>query len=172
MRVKRGSGSFRKAKKASVRRIVVDERLTEGVVRILIAPLANGVDKIIGDQTEWEDEQELIVTPKTFIKKLDLKSKRIQSCVCQEMMGSFRGRETTAAKEKPLEEMIWQGFQEGQVFIDGTFTVVGNRYEPKAIRVREGGKRDFMRIDGISLIKEKTKKLYSAALRGKEVTDA
>jgi hypothetical protein len=171
MESKQGSGSYRKAKKALVRRIVVDEYLTKELIRLLIAPLADGVEEITNSETNWETEQEVKVTPKNLLKRLDLKNKNLQSRVLKEIMGNSWNSEANKKKEQPLKLMIWRGLEEGQVFIDGKFEVVGKRYEPEAIKAGEGP-RDFLRIDRIPLVKEKAKKLYSAVLRGKEVTDA
>lgn len=153
-------------KKPLVQRVTVDERLDESLVRLLVAPLAEGVEDITEDRlANWEPEKEVLATRRTFRRRLGLpKEDASLRQAVKEVLGTEAGR--GAARD-----LLWRGLKEGQVFLVGQFEVVGPRGEPEAIRAREGA-NDFLRIDRIPAVKESAKKLYSKALAGRGEEDA
>ncbi|MHC5057004.1 MAG: hypothetical protein ACYTKD_20190 [Planctomycetota bacterium] len=156
---------------AVVRRIAVDERLDETLIRFVIAPLAGGVEKITDSLEDWRPEEEELVTPKTFLRCLGLKKDPdLLRLAYGEIVGEPGSAESSAAragKRRPAAEKMWRALAEGQVFIVGRFRLEGERYEPKAIAAGDGP-FDFLRIDRVSFVKDALKKLYSDALRGRE----
>ncbi|MHC4250737.1 MAG: hypothetical protein ACYS9X_16540 [Planctomycetota bacterium] len=156
---------------AVVRRITVDERLDETLIRFVIAPLAGGVEKITDSLEDWGPEEEELVTPKTFLRCLGVKKDpdllRLAHGEIVGESGSSESRATPTGKKKPAAEQMWRALAEGQVFIVGRFRLEGERHDPEAITPGDG-QPDFLRIDRISFVKDALKKLYSDALRGRE----
>jgi len=157
----------RKPKKGpEVRRITVDERFSDWSIRILIANLVSEritTDKKIEFQNigSWSSEKSVYITRKNFKSHLGLGSnKRLMNRAVKEVIGEV--------EQKPTEDLLWLGFEEGQVFVVGTFRVKGDRHKPECLTISNTPSIDFLRIDRIERFKNNTKNLYSRALCGKE----
>ena len=130
-----------KQKESPVYRITVDERLSDNLVRLLIAPLAAGVDTFADRDQDWGPEEEVMVTAANYALRMGV----------------------------PEAELPWRTLAEGQVFLVGHFKTVGARAAPEGFQVRPGpGGRTWLRIDNLSLVKEPAKQLYSALIRREE----
>jgi len=119
-----------------VRRITIDEKLEDDLMRILIANLKDNVTTFSDDSTYWEEEEELLVRPDNYQKKI--------------------GMTRDNAKKWPRDNLY-----EGQVFLVGRFRVIRNRGAQTTFVV-DVKRRNFQCID--RLIKERVKKKYLAAL--------
>jgi len=119
-----------------VRRITIDEKLEDDLMRILIANLKDNVTTFSDDSTYWEEEEELLVRPDNYQKKI--------------------GMTRDNAKKWP-----WDNLYEGQVFLVGRFRVIRNRGAQTTFVV-DVKRRNFQCID--RLIKERVKKKYLVAL--------
>lgn len=131
-----------------VRRITIDERLADGLIRILIADLKAGL-KTFGDDPEyWGKETELLVRPEDY----------------QEKMG---------IPPEAAGKWSWDSLYEGQVFLSREFQKSSTR-GVKAMfdadylgtigktAVDKEQEKGFQDIDLLS--KERVKKKYMAAL--------
>ncbi len=131
-----------KLKKAAVRRITVDERLSDDHIRLLIASLAEGVETFADRDEDWRPEREVLVRPATYARWMSVRK----------------------------EKLPWRTLEEGQVFLAGQFEVLGDPAAPDGFQVCPGV-RAFLRIDRLPLVKEQAKLLYSALVRGEEARD-
>ena len=126
-------------KESPVCRITVDERLSDNLVRLLIAPLAAGVKKFIDRDADWGPEEEVMVNAADYALRMGV----------------------------PEAELPWRTLAEGQVFLVGQFETMGAQTAPEGFKVRPG-ERVWLRIDSLSLVKEPAKQLYSALIQRKE----
>ena len=153
----------------NVKRITVDERFSDWSIRILIANLVSErikSDKEIEFQNigPWSSEKSVYITRQNFKSHLGLGgNKRLMNRAVKEVIGDV--------EQKPTEDLLWLGFEEGQVFIVGTFRVKGDRHEPDCLTISNTPSIDFLRIDRIERFKKNSKNLYSRALCGKEKSD-
>ena len=104
-----------------VRRITIDERLSDNLIRLLVANLRANL-KTFGDDPEyWGEEEELLVSPKDY----------------REQMGMPRA----------ARKWSWRKLYEGQVFLSGGFREIsddGIKFEVDAKQ------RNFLCIDRVS----------------------
>ena len=119
-----------------VRRITIDEKLADGLFRILVANLKNSVETFGDDSKYWGEEKELLVRPEDYRKKLDMTQAN--------------------AKKWP-----WEDLSEGQVFLQGRFREIPEK-GAEATFVVDAEQRNFQRIDYFS--KSRVKKVYMKAL--------
>jgi len=145
---------------SAVYRITVDEVLDDSLVRLLVAPLAAGVEEITDDDLAyWGTEKAVMATADDVLEKLGLTRHRaLVAGVVRHWAGDDNSKSTS-------RERFWQMLAEGQVYLFGRFKVTGKREDPKAIRVRRGPK-DLLRIDRLTAVKDGAKALYAAALVG------
>ena len=130
---------MRSQKNVGVRRITVDDQLTDDLIRLLICSLSEGVEEFSDLDTEWENEGEVYVRPETYAQELDIPSSKTQP---------------------------WETFDEGQVFLSGEFEVIGDDEKaPEGFKVSPG-RKEFLRIDNLKIFKEQVKRLYSDTLKG------
>jgi hypothetical protein len=123
-------------KPGKVRRITIDERLAENLIRILVADLKPGRKEFRDDPEYWEEEVELLVHPEDYRKKMGI-------------------------PEEAATEWPWRSLYESQVFLSGGFRKIsGEGAETKF--VVDAGQRNFQCIDDVS--KERVKKNYVAVL--------
>jgi hypothetical protein len=121
-----------------VRRITIDERLADGLIRILIADLKAN-QKTFGDDPEyWGEEKEFLVHPEDY----------------REKMGMPR-----VARKWP-----WRNLHEGQVFLSGGFCKVPEKGAGTTFVVDVERKGNFQCIDEVS--KAHVKRKYMAVLEG------
>lgn len=152
-----------------VKRITVDERFSDWSIRLLIANLIT--EKMTSDNkiefqniSSWSSEKSVNVTRGNFKSHLGLgNNKRLMNLAVKEIIGEV--------EQKPTEDLLWLGFEEGQVFIVGTFRVKGDRHKPEFLTISSTPTIDFLRIDRIERFKDNSKILYSRALCGKEKSD-
>lgn len=121
-----------------VRRITVDERLTDDLVRLAVSRLEEGIEIFYDRQDDWGLERESWARPKDYIQKLGVSPEKAPS---------------------------WDSLQEGQLFLVGEFEVVGDRDNPRFFRIHPGG-QEFVRLDLLEEYKEGVKRLYSILLTG------
>jgi len=126
-------------RRVGVRRITIDEKLADDLFRVVWCWLKPGTSTFRGRVDEWQDEQEVWVTPRTYARALY----------------------TTKAQAPP-----WDTLQEGQVYLSGEFTVVGDPAQPESFAVSPGQRR-FLRIDQLDVIDAGVRALYSDVVRGR-----
>jgi hypothetical protein len=144
-------------------RYTIDERFDDSLIRVLAAPLRKefreaGKEVRLEDLRLWGAETASLLTRPRFVKQV-LDSKYLAVAV-----------ETAIGKltRKPELELLWQGLQEGQVFIFGNFLIKGERFDPECLMLARQPVWDFLRIDRAESFKNASKSLYSKALRGEE----
>ena len=128
----------RKLRKVRVRRITVDEKLSDGLFRFVFCQLTEGIKQFTDRDDEWQEEREKLVHPQDYSRILDVKKS---------------------------EAPVWETLQEGQVYLSGEFKVIGDQTKPECFEVNPG-RRKFLRIDNLDMIDEGVKSLYSDVLRG------
>ena len=127
----------RSKKDGSVKRITVDEKLEDDLMRLLICELPQGIEKFSDEDAEWGDEENCFVTPDDYVQE----------------MGIPRSKE----KDWP-----WESLREGQVFLSGNFVTVDRSKSSR--RFAAGQKRrNFLSIEDV--VKEEAKRLYAEVLR-------
>lgn len=123
-------------KNVIVRRITIDEKLSEDLIRVLISPLKKGIKKFRDQMEYWEEEKEELVRPDSFAKKMGI----------------------PFAKKKQIQ---WDNLREGQAFLSGTFDVVDTKKTAGKFEVNPR-RKEFLSID--ALAKKDIKKLYFKVL--------
>jgi len=121
-----------------VRRITVDEQLADDLVRVVVCPLAQGVQEFFDRDEEWGEEEEVWVQRRTYAHDLGIPPPKEKDCP-------------------------WEELSEGQVFLSGEFEIVGCRAAPECFRVSPG-REEFLRIDGLEGFREGIKRIYSDLL--------
>lgn len=125
-------------RKVRVRRITVDEKLSEDLFRFVFCSLKEGIEKFTDQSDKWQKEKGKLVHPGNYSRILYVEK----------------------SKAPP-----WETLQEGQVYLSGEFEVVGDQTKPDYFRVSPG-RRKFLRIDKLDMINDGVKSLYSDVLRG------
>ena len=123
-------------RKARVRRITVDEKLSDDLFRFVFCSLKEGIKRFADQSDKWQKEQEKLVNPKNYSRILYVKKS---------------------------EAPAWETLQEGQVYLSGEFEIIGNQKNPSDFKVSPG-RRKFLRIDELDIIDETVKSLYSDVL--------
>lgn len=119
-----------------VRRITVDEKLSDDLFRFLFCWLKEGTKKFKDRVDEWAEEQERLVHPRNYSRILYTKKAKAPA---------------------------WETLKEGQVYLSGEFKVVGDQTKPEYFKVSPG-RREFLRIDNLEIIDEGVRSLYSDVL--------
>ena len=119
-----------------VRRITIDEKLEDGLFRVLITSLRNDTTEFNDDLSYWGEEYEDLIQPDNYRKILDMTKRNVQT-------------------------WPWDSIYEGQVFLQGRFRINRNR-SSKMMFVVDRRRRNFRRVD--PMLKEQTKKIYLAVL--------
>ena len=123
---------------APVRRITIDERLADDLIRILIANLKYNKTTFSDDSKYWEEEEELLVRPGDYQKKMGM-------------------------TQANVEEWPWKNLHDGQVFLQGRFRDSPNQpAEGEFVVDMKMEQENFQRIDYLS--KGRVKKVYMNAL--------
>jgi len=126
----------RESRKVRVRRITVDEKLSDDLFRFVFCSLKEGIKKFTDRDDEWQEEQEKLVHPRNYSRILYIRK---------------------------FEAPAWETLKEGQVYLSGEFKVIGDRTAPEYFKVSPG-RREFLRIDNLEIIDEGVKSLYSDIL--------
>jgi hypothetical protein len=126
-----------------VRRITIDEKVGEKLIRALICGLADGVHEFSDQPQDWGEEKEFPIRPQTYAKMMGLPP------------------EAEYQKQYP-----WDGLSEGQVFLSGEFEVTDDPKAPTQFKVSPG-RREFVRIDQVKFFRERLKTQYSRLLQRK-----
>jgi len=119
-----------------VRRITIDEKLEDGLFRVLITSLRNDTTEFNDDLSYWGEEYEDLIQPDNYRKILDMTKRNVQT-------------------------WPWDSIYEGQVFLQGRFRINRNR-SSKMMFVVDRRRRNFRRVD--PMLKEQIKKTYLAVL--------
>jgi hypothetical protein len=123
----------------SVKRITVDEKMQDDLIRLLICELPQGVKDFSEEEAEWSEEKDCFVTPDDYDQKMGIPKSKVK-------------------------HWSWESLREGQVFLSGNFVTVKRG---KHRRFAAGRKRkNFLSIEDV--VKEEVKRLYSQVLRGGE----
>ena len=125
-------------RKVRVRRITVDEKLSDDLFRFVFCSLGEVIKKFTDRADEWQEEREKLVHPRNYSRILYVKKS---------------------------EAPAWETLKEGQVYLSGEFEVIGDQTKPEYFKVSPG-RRHFLRIDNLGMIDEGVKSLYSDVLRG------
>lgn len=150
--------SRKKPSGARVRRITIDERLDEGLLKVAVADLLPGHDDLSDDPLDaWSEESLELISREDFLGEFGLEPR-------DPLLATLVGiRDSVAADEDP-EGAFWRTLEEGQVFLVGEIGITGDdREAPEGIHVRTGTST-VLRIDRIDRIKKKHEALYSMAL--------
>lgn len=127
----------KKSKKiVQVRRITIDEKLSDDLIRLLSSSLKRGFMEFKDRMEYWEEEKEFLVRPNSYAKKMGI----------------------------PLSDKKkwkWEDFKEGQAFLSGDFGIVDTKKTPGKFMVNPGRKK-FINIDDIA--KKDIKRLYFKVL--------
>lgn len=126
------------SRKVRVRRITVDEKLSDDLFRFVFCSLRESIEKFTDRDDEWQEERERLVHPRNYSRILYVEKS---------------------------EAPAWETLQEGQVYLSGEFEVIGDQTKPDYFKVSPG-RRKFLRIDKLDIIDEGVKSLYSDVLRG------
>jgi len=127
----------KKLRKVRVRRITVDEKLSDDLFRFVFCSLKEGIERFSDQSDKWQKEQEKLVNPKNYSRIL---------CV------------------KKSDAPAWETLQEGQVFLSGEFEIIGDPKNPVDFKV-SSGPRNFLRIDEADIVSESVMSIYSDVLR-------
>lgn len=119
-----------------VRRITIDERLADDLVRILVCDLAPGVTDFFDRRDDWGDEREVLLRPESLVQELGLPN---------------------------AAALPWDKLREGQVYVSGEFEVVGRRSSPDYLHARPG-RREFLQLDAIPEFRDSSRRTYSELL--------
>lgn len=124
---------------AMVRRITVDEKLFEDIIRLEICELIDGVEEFEDASMYWKDgeaEEGVQINPDNFSNVMGI-------------------------PQSQTNNWHWKDLKEGQVFLSGSFEVKGEAEALKTF-ILKPGKEEFIRIDDI--VKKEIEKLYYEAI--------
>jgi hypothetical protein len=137
-------------KRATVRRITIDEQLSEDLIRLevceLIEPESTGEFK--DDPSFWrdisQDGEEILARPLNSEERYEKDSYT----------------ELMSIPESQIEQFPWKDLKEGQVYLSGEFEVREEKNGDRMVKhyVISRGKKTFIQIDDD--VKENTKNLY------------
>lgn len=123
-------------KRVLVRRITIDEKLSEDLIRLLASNLKDGFKEFKDRMENWEDEQEVLISPGSYAKKMGI----------------------PVSKTKKWK---WEDFKEGQTFLSGSFERASTKKMPDKFVVNPI-RKEFLSID--DLAKDEIKRLYFRVL--------
>jgi len=127
---------MKKSRKVQVRRITIDEKLSDDLVRFVVCSLKQGVENFIDRDEDWEEEREELLQSRDYTQMFGIMA----------------------------EEFPWETLKEGQVFLLGEFEVIGDRTAPQCFKVNPG-RKELLRIDNLEEFKEEIKYLYSEIMK-------
>lgn len=123
---------------AIVKRISVDEKLEENLIRLLVCGLQDNVEFFFDNNGDWGDEEPFDVNDKVYLKIMGIENSNSQ-------------------------KIKWTDLEEGQVYLSGEFIEIFSGDTFEKFQVKPVGKR-ILRFD--KCIKDEIKKLYFKALGG------
>jgi hypothetical protein len=126
----------KQAGKPDVRRITIDERLADDLIRAAICRLAGGLEVFYDRQDDWGRERGAWFRPGDYAAKMGLDA------------GQAPG---------------WHTLKEGQVFVVGEFEIVGERSDPSHLRISRGA-RSVLRLDHLREYRDGVKYFYGYLL--------
>ncbi len=139
---------------ATVRRITVDERLSEDLIRLEICELIKH-----GESGEFKDEPD-------YWRDIVQEGEEIVACPINPERESQKDlyTELMSIPESQVKQFPWKDFKEGQVFLAGAFEVKEAQHGGKKVRRYFicPGKKAFEQID--DHVKKNTKTLYYKVL--------
>jgi len=143
---------------ACVRRITIDERLDEGLLKIAVADLLPGYENLSDDPLDaWSVERLELINHEDYLCTFGLDKG-------DSLLGAFIGGPASEIAEEDPEGAFWRSLEEGQVFLVGEIAVEETESTaPMGIFARPG-ETTVLRIDRIEEIKKKHEGLYSKAL--------
>ena len=146
---------------ATVRRITVDERLSEDLIRLEICELIK-----LGESGEFKDEPD-------FWKDIAQEGEEILARPFNPEKESQKDLYTDlmSIPESQVKQFPWKDLKEGQVFLSGAFEVKEEQSGDKKVKRYFicPGKKAFKQIDDD--VKENTKTLYYEILAKGEKND-
>jgi hypothetical protein len=95
-------GKSHNTKSSPVRRITIDEKLTENLMRILVSELKPNTKVFNDDLSYWGEEQEILVQPDNF-------------------------KAVTGMTRNNVEKWPWDSLYEGQTFLQGYFKAISDQ---------------------------------------------
>ncbi len=125
-----------------VRRITIDDKLEEKLIRVLVCNLAPGVREFSDLPEDWGMERAFSMRPGNYAKMLGLPS-----------------------GEQYQKQYTWDALSEGQVFLSGEFEA-DNPESPTKFRVVPG-RKEFVRIDQVRFFRDRFKEQYAKLLKRK-----
>lgn len=143
---------------ARVRRITIDERLDEGLLKIAVADLLPGRENLSGDPLDaWSEERVQLINRDGFLGTFELDDD-------DPLLETLASKPSSEAGDEERVGAFWRSLEEGQVFLVGEIAVEGaDSTAPVAIFARPGTPT-LLRIDRIEKIKKTHEGLYTKAL--------
>jgi phage terminase large subunit-like protein len=149
-----------KPRPARARRITIDERLDEGLLKIAIADLLPGHKELGDDPLDaWSNETVRLIGQDDLLPMLELATD-------DPLVRHLAGDPPAEVGEDALVGVIWRSLEEGQVYIAGEVEVETAEPPAPTSIVARPGSWTVLRVDRIEGIKKKHEALYSKALRG------
>lgn len=128
---------------AIVRRITIDERLADDLIRVAICPLEQGVEAFLDREGDWGPERQSFIRPKDYVRKLGIPDP---------------------------QDWPWESLSEGMVFLSGAFELVPKKRGEDKVELayfqisKHRGR--FERIDHLEVLRTSIHQLYAHALGG------
>lgn len=143
---------------ARVRRITIDERLDEGLLKIAVADLLTGREDLSDDPLDaWSDERLVLINRENFMRRFDLD-------INDAVLGTLIGAPGSEVDEDDPVGAFWRTLEEGQVYLVGEIAVESADSGGSVRILVRPGASTVQRIDRIEAIKKKHEGLYSRAL--------
>lgn len=141
-----------------VRRITIDERLDEGLLKIAVADLLPGHADLSNDPLDaWSDERLELINREDYMCSFGLSKG-------DPLLGVLVDEPASESAERDPEGTFWRSLEEGQVYLVGEIAVE-EAESTSSIGIFAGrGEHTVLRIDRIEDIKKKHEELYSKAL--------
>jgi hypothetical protein len=119
-----------------VRRVTIDEKLADDLIRAAICRLADGVEVFYDRQGDWGRERGAWFRPGDYARKMGL---------------------------DPEQAPAWGSLKEGQVFLVGEFATVDKESKTSCFKVDRTGS-DMVRIDSLKEYRDGVKYFYAYLL--------
>lgn len=149
----RSRRSWMKDEGSKIRRITVDERLDENLIRILISELCRDmkVGELVDDNI-WEEETSLLVS------KIEVESNKDKAS--QDIVSWSTLKEVWEIPERISPK--WDDLSEGQVYLQGAYSI--KKENGRIVLYRNPKMRHLVRIDLVPDMKKHRDSLYNLLL--------